>query len=134
MHGDTQAVFEFEPPESLLKETADVDPMSTTLASGNTSVKDELQSRPHLKRANTKRKGSMVSVTGITEHLSEFLHERGADNIADRLEALESSTERIEKLLRKISQDMGDDDGENDDGPHIHRREDTNAIEDGDSD
>lgn len=76
----------------------------------------------------------MVSVTGFTEHLSEFLHERGADNLAGRLDALESSTERIENLLRKISQDMGDDDNEDGDGPHLPRERDADAFEEGDSD
>ena len=103
--------------------------------SDETSVKDDSSTRPSLKRANTnvKRKDSMAAVTGFTEHLSEFLHERGADNIAGRLEALEASTKRIEDMLHKLSQNMGDDDSENSDLPYHSRPEHSNALEDEES-
>ena len=75
----------------------------------------------------------MVALHGFTEHLSEFLHERGADNIAERLEAVEASTRRIEAMLRRISQDMGDDCSEISERPHPSRTESSDAFEAGDS-
>ena len=130
VHGDTQAVFEYEPPQSVLNEISKDEQPPGNIVSENTSVQGDSGGKPQLKRTNTKRKDSMVAVTGFTEHLSEYLHERGADNIAGRLEALEGSTKRIEDMLRKIGQDVGEDDSESGEGLHIPRI-DTSEINEG---
>ncbi|KAL6720614.1 hypothetical protein ACLMJK_002539 [Lecanora helva] len=118
VHGDTQAVFELEPPESLMSQVPEIDNATNNLVSENASVKGDTATRPQLKRTNTaKRKDSMAAINGITEHLSEFLHDHSAENLAERLEAVEASTQRIETMLLKISQDMGEDNSESGHGP-----------------
>ena len=93
-------------------------------------MKGDPVTRPQLKRANTaKRKDSMAAINGFTEHLSEFFHEHGADNVAGRLEALEASNKRIEAMLRKLSQDMGDDDSDAADRPHIPQVGSSDALD-----
>ncbi len=74
----------------------------------------------------------MTTAAGFTEHLSEFLHEHGASDIAGRLEALEGSTERIENILRKLSQISGEDTSMSDMGTGDSRGATEEAIEEGD--
>ncbi len=132
MHGDTQAVFEFEPPQSFLDEIARGEEIDGILASQTPSLKGPDATRPQLKRSNTKRNDSMTTAAGFTEHLSEFLHEHGASDIAGRLEALEGSTERIENILRKLSQISGEDTSMSDMGTGDSRGATEEAIEEGD--
>ena len=65
--------------------------------------------RSRLSRTKT-RKDSFGTVAGLTEHLSDFLQEHGGGDINNRLEALENATKRIEVLLVKLGQGLGDDD------------------------
>jgi len=109
VHGDTQAVFAFEPPQSFLDEIARDEEINGNRASEAPSLKGPDTTRPQLKRTNTKRKDSMTTAAGFTEHLSEFLHEHGAGDIAGRLEAVEGSTERIEDMLRRLVETSGED-------------------------
>lgn len=67
--------------------------------------------KPRLSRTKT-RKDSFGTVAGLTEHLSDFLHEHGGGDINNRLEALEDATKRIEGLLVKLGQGLGDDDSD----------------------
>ena len=67
--------------------------------------------RSRLSRTKT-RKDSFGTVAGLTEHLSDFLQEHGGGDINNRLEALEAATKRIERLLVKLGQDLGDDDSD----------------------
>ena len=67
--------------------------------------------RSRLSRTKT-RKDSFGTVAGLTEHLSDFLHEHGGGDINNRLEALEDATKRIEGLLVKLGQGLGDDDSD----------------------
>ena len=67
--------------------------------------------RPRLSRTKT-RKDSFGTVAGLTEHLSDFLQEHGGGDISNRLEALEDATKRIEGLLVKLGQGLGDDDSD----------------------
>lgn len=83
--------------------------MNGNRASEAPSLKGSDTTRPQLKRTNTKRKDSMTTAAGFTEHLSEFLHEHGASDIAGRLEAVEGSTERIEDMLRRLVETSGED-------------------------
>ena len=134
VHGDTQAVFEYEPPQSVLNAITKANGTAGDIASENTSLKGDNMAKPQLKRANTaKRKDSMAAISGFTEHLSEFFHEHGADNVAGRLEALEASNRRIEAMLRKLSQDMGDDDSEGVDRPHVHQMGSSDALDEEES-
>lgn len=135
MHGDTQAVFEFEPPQAVLDEIARTENADVNVASEAPSLKEIDTRRPQLKRTNTKRKDSMSTAAGFTEHLSEFLHEHGANDIAGRLEAVEGSTERIEDMLHKLCQNLGEDtsDSESEAGGQSSRGATSNTIGDEDS-
>ncbi len=122
----------FEPPQSVLGDTGEPDTSTGNVASANASVGGDTTPKPQLKRTNTaKRKDSMASMTGFAGHLSEYLHEHGADDIAGRLEAVEASTKRIEEMLRKISQDMGEDDSESSERPRGTREENSDVFEEG---
>ena len=75
----------------------------------------------------------MAAITGITEHLSEFLHDHSADNLITRLEALEASTKRIENMVLRISQDMGEDESESGHEPHATHPEESPSFEETES-
>ena len=124
VHGDIQGVFNFEPPESVVEEIAEAEdtkaklrqPISNGAPSLNSSCMGNLKS--------SKRKESFGSMVGLAEHLTDILHEHGRGDIVDRLEAVESSTRRMEAMLRKMSQRVADhDSGEeghfNDDGQSV---------------
>ena len=123
-------MFEFEPPPSALNGIPEADNATINAASENASVKGDTTTRPQLKRTHTaKRKDSMAAITGITEHLSEFLHDHSAENLMTRLDALEASTKRIEVMIQRIGQDMGEDDSESGNEPHARRPEDFPSFE-----
>lgn len=113
VHGDTQAVFEFDPPQSVLDEIEEADDATASLDHGAVGLNGESGAKPPLKRAKT-RKGSFGAVAGLTEHLSDFFHEHGGGDIQGRLESLEEAMKRIEGLVVKIGQDLGDDSSDND--------------------
>jgi len=101
VHGDTQAVFDFEPPQSVLDEMSEEDDAKGSLTHAVTN------GGPSKRRSHTtqnikpvRRKDSFGA--------SDFLHEHGGD-LAHRLEAVEASTRRMEDLLIEISQNMGND-------------------------
>ena len=112
VHADIQAVFDSDPPQSILAGVSETeenpDPGALAAPSihfdGKAATGSEGQQPKQTKTA--KRKDSMA---GLTEHLSEWLHGHDSNGLVGRLEALESSTRRIEGLLRKLSQDLGDD-------------------------
>ena len=113
VHGDTQAVFEYEPPKEVLngiaqaEEEEDAKDLTRTLTSGN-HKRPKIASRQNTKTAT--RKESFGHVAGFSEHLSDFLHEHGGSDLVQRLEVLEASNQRIEEMLHAISQDLGNDD------------------------
>ena len=119
VHGDTQAVFAFDPPQSVMDEIYEAEDTSGQVDSQDLGLSGKSAKKPPLSRTKT-RKDSFGTVAGLTEHLSGFLHEHGGGgDIQNRLEALEEATKRIEALLIKLGQDLGDDDSESD--PDISR-------------
>lgn len=119
VRADIQAVFESDPPQSMLKEIIEAEDISGTLTSeehhlNERSAAKATQPLSHLK----KRKDSMVGVSGLAEHLSEYAHEYTSSDVAERLEALEKATKRIENMLRKRGQNFEDDAGRSDAGTH----------------
>ena len=114
VHGDTQAVFEFEPPQEVqngivqaeVEEDAKILTRTPTTATGK-SKRPQMPSRQNTK---TTRKESFGNIPGFSEHMTDFLHEHGGSDLTQRLEALEASNNRIEQILHTISQDLGDDD------------------------
>ena len=106
VHGDIQAVFDTDPPEYIYDDDSDVEdsgferPRLDSNSHGNRDQHDDQDFR-----AKRLRKGSNTSVVGLTEQLSDMLHEHRASSIKERLEKLEASNERIELLLRKLCED-----------------------------
>ena len=81
------------------------------MASEDFALSGKAGVKPRLSRTKT-RKDSFGTVTGLTEHVSDYLHEHGGGDISNRLKALEEATKRIEVLLVKLGQDLGDDDSD----------------------
>ena len=115
VHRDIQAVFDSDPPQSILDEISEAeenpDPGSLAVPSINFNGKAAKRSESHhiVPTKTAKRKDSMAAMEGLTEHLGEWLHGHEGSGLTDRLEALESSTRRIESMLKRLSQDLGDD-------------------------
>ena len=115
VHGDIQAVFDSEPPAYIFEEVSD----------DGESADDHSVSGTHFKprgRQNTRglgsrkmsRKDSTASTVGLTEHLSDLLSDHAGNSLKLRLEKLEASNDRIENMLRKLTDDgngnLGDGD------------------------
>lgn len=114
-HGDIQAVFELDPPKSVMDEIYEAEDTNRQTLSDDYSLRGTSESKPRLSRVKT-RKDSIGTVAGLTEHLSDFFHEHGGTggDVSSRLEALEEAMKRIEKLLVRLGQDLGDDASEAD--------------------
>ena len=110
VHGDIQAVFDSEVPEEILEEVSAENNLRTnTLEDGNP--------RKVLRRTNTSatqqrtrsRRESIGPFTGLTEHLTEILHDHSGGDVQARLDQVEASTKRIEELLQKLCGAKEDD-------------------------
>jgi hypothetical protein len=115
VHGDIEAVFDAEPPQSVEDEIlADND-------LGGHTLEDEFvrefgpeaaQVRPGLRgRTNTgkSRRDSVAPFAGLGGRLRDLLNEGSEEEdsgIKDRLEALEGATERIERLLARLCEEL----------------------------
>ncbi len=106
-------MFEFATPQSVLDDMEETDDGTPSLGHVSVDMIGKAGARPLLKRVKT-RKDSFGAVAGLTEHLSDFLHEHGGGDIPSRLESLEEATKRIEVLLAKISQNLGGDSSDSD--------------------
>ena len=115
VHADIQAVFDSDPPQSVLDEISEAEenpnPGSLAMPSISFNVKAAKTSDGHLMTPTktAKRKDSMATMEGLTEHLGEWLHGHDSSGLTGRLEALEDATSRIEDMVKKISQDLGAD-------------------------
>ena len=130
VHADTEAVFEYKPPQSLMdemSESTDADrALSRSMTNGKASLKSD-HAGPH--KAPT-RKESFGYVPGLSTHMSDFFHEHGGQDVLQRLDALDASQQRIEGLLKRIGQDLGEDDSSDDTNPTARTRtHDSSAIE-----
>ena len=121
VHGDLAAVFDSEPPQLEVGErpnTArtssiiDNDPFNTTDTKSQKGSRGT-SPRPGLKRSNTRR-DSIESIAGMTENLPNLIHHYlgGGSSAKSRLEALEESTRRIEDMVRKLTDNLDDDNSE----------------------
>ena len=105
VHGDIQAVFDSDPPAYIFEE------VSGDEGSGDdhsvTGTKFKIRGRQDSRSLGRRisRKDSTASTAGLTEQFSDFLSDRAANSLKVRLEKLEASTDRIENLLRKLSDD-----------------------------
>ena len=131
VHGDTEAVFEYEPPKEVLngivqaEDEEDTKDLTRTLTSG----KQKRPQPPTRQNTKTTRKESFGHIAGFSEHLTDFLHEHGGSDLAQRLESLEASNQRIEELLHSISQDLGNDDSSEGTVPPTRTRTHDSSIE-----
>ena len=137
VHGDTQAVFEFEPPQSVLDEISEAEDTAAATTNGALASEHLPSSKHQVGRQagnrKTLRKDSMATMTGLAEHVSDLLHGHGGSggDLPSQLEALERSMRRIEDLVRKIGQDLGDDASGSEEGVSV-RRVGTHGAADGD--
>ena len=58
--------------------------------------------------AAPRRRESMGTMSGLADHVADFLHEHGAGEMNDRFKALEAGQRRIEALLRRVWEGMGE--------------------------
>ena len=124
VHADTEAVFEYEAPKSVTDEAIEEEGIDKDLPQSLRNGK--ANSKPGTADGNAPvRKESFGYIPGMTTHVSDFLHEHGAQELGQRLESLEASQQRIEQMLRRIGQDLGEDDssGEIDPPVRISTRE-----------
>ena len=103
VHGDIQAVFDSEPPPSLMARSSETD--------GDNSNLDEdfpiLQTLGDTLKTRKERKGSVEPFAGLAEHLPDILHRMsGNGDTKSRLDTLEVSTKRIEDMLRRLCESM----------------------------
>ncbi len=134
-HADIQAVFDSDPPQSILDEVAETGgnhdsgslaAPSIDLAKKATSKSEGQDKVP----ANTaRRKHSMATMEGLTEHLAEWMHGHDNSGLPGRLVALEDATSRIEAMLKKISQDLGDDSSNSESVPRAPNAQDIDPDE-----
>ncbi len=112
VHGDIQAVFDSEVPQEILDEVAEENNVRTnslengnprrTLARPQTSIGSTHQRTPS-------RRESIGPFAGLTEQLTEILHDHSGTDIQERLDKVEASTKRIEKMLQKLCGEQTDD-------------------------
>ena len=116
VHGDIQAVFDTEPPQSIEDEISDDDDLN------NHGVEDDFAqefgpSKPKLQRTNTSksaksRRDSVYPFANVRDQLRDMLKDDSEDgdggDIKSRLDALEKSTLRIEEMLGKLCEDLDD--------------------------
>lgn len=122
-HSDIETVFEIPPPEVVLGEEEDDDTTvhmirrhftrQTTADTGkDVAAKDSAgEARPGAKRressaktpGKTPSRRDSIAFPGLAQQIRGMLTEHSDDNnVADRLDALEESTARIESLLAKL--------------------------------
>ena len=103
VHGDIQAVFDSEPPPSLVTESSEVGGLQNTF-DGSFPV---LQNLGDTLKARKERKDSVEPFAGLTEHLPDILQRiSGSGDTQTRLETLEASTKRIEGMLQRLCESM----------------------------
>lgn len=103
VHGDIQAVFDIEPPQSAIDQT-DTDRLSRSFtASELTSQSQRQDISPNGSKAGDAQEGSNDSLNDGTAQFSETLHEYH-ESINLRFEALEDSIKRIGNMVQGVSE------------------------------
>ena len=111
VHSDIQAVFDSDPPQSILDEISEAEnphyrnlPTPSVHFDGKAPIRPE--DHPVVPTKTAKRKDSMAAMEGL---VGDWVHGHDGSGFTGRLEALEHATIRIEGMLKKITQDLGDD-------------------------
>ena len=106
VYGDIQAVFDSEPPAYIFEEVSDDEEPGDDHATAESPFKSHgRQNGRSSEGRKMSRKDSSASMVGLTEHLSDILGDQSGSSLRIRLEKLEASTDRIENMLRKLSDD-----------------------------
>lgn len=112
-HGDIQAVFDTDPPEYIYDEDSSLEDSNEEGQRQHAGPQaDGKQNGDRDFRPRRLRKESSASVAGLTEHLSDMLHEHNGTSVKGRLEKLEASTGRIESLLQRMYEESNPEYGE----------------------
>lgn len=116
MHGDIQACFETDPPESVLNdegEESDLPPQGSGTSGRRQSDSKRRDGSPGMggkqRRWSTNLSEIIPTGSHLPDQYSDLVHGHSDNgNLPQRLEALEKSTRRIEVLLGRLCQDLGD--------------------------
>ena len=109
VHGDLQAVFDIQPPQSVLDEMSTEDGLSSCVIDEESprrlgKRRSESFSRPNRKAV---RALSTSSANELTEQLSDILRDHSNHTVKPRLDAMEKAIMRIENLVRTFSEGVG---------------------------
>jgi hypothetical protein len=114
VHGDIQAVFEAEPPQSIEEEITNDNDLGRHILEDEFTREFGLEAGAKLSRRGTgkSRRDSVAPFAGITGRLRTLLNEGSEDgdgeDVKTRLEAVEKSTLRIEKMLQRLCEELDD--------------------------
>jgi hypothetical protein len=114
VHGDIQAVFEAEPPQSIEEEISNDDNLGHHVLEDDLAREFGPDFAANRSRSGTgkSRRDSVAPFAGITGHLRTLLHdgseEGGGEGVKTRLEAVEETTLRIEKMLQRLCEELDD--------------------------
>lgn len=114
VHGDIQAVFAAEPPASIEEEITNDDDLGRRILEDDFAREFGPEARARLSRRGTRksRRDSVAPFSGITGRLRTLLSggvdEDEGDDVKTRLEAVEKTTLRIEKLLERFCEELDD--------------------------
>ena len=133
VHGDIEAVFDFSAPQSVVDalRTQEMEEMSQGQGGpGGGGSRDGPSVHPRdpkpdgsLKSVKSpRRRSSYADVNGIADHLAEIMHEHGAGDLNERLQAIEESNARMERIMKALETQLCD--GASDDAdPRDHEDE-----------
>ena len=114
VHGDIQAVFAAEPPESIEEQIANDGDLDNHVLEDEFAREFGAEARGKLSRRGTgkSRRDSVAPFAGITGRLRTLLNEGSEDgdgeDVKTRLEAVEKTTLRIEKMLQRLCEELDD--------------------------
>lgn len=114
VHGDIQAVFAAEPPESIEEQIANDGDLDNHVLEDEFAREFGAEARGKLSRRGTgkSRRDSVAPFAGITGRLRTLLLEGSEDgdgeDVNTRLEAVEKTTLRIEKMLQRLCEELDD--------------------------
>jgi hypothetical protein len=114
VHGDIQAVFAAEPPEPIEEQIANDGDLDNHVLEDEFAREFGAEARGKLSRRGTGkgRRDSVAPFAGITGRLRTLLNEGSEDgdgeDVKTRLEAVEKTTLRIEKMLQRLCEELDD--------------------------
>jgi hypothetical protein len=113
-HGDIQAVFDAEPTQPIEEEITNNDDLGRRVLEDEFAREFGPEAGAKLSRRNTgkSRRDSVAPFAAITGRLktlvNEGSNERDEENVKTRLEGLEKTMLRIEKMLQRLCEELDD--------------------------